>query len=46
MTSCFPEMYSTVGHRDPICRRKRLLNICTTSLRASNSNRAMLTTRW
>lgn len=45
MTSCFAERYSTVGQRDPICRRRRLLKICTTSLRASNSNRATFWTR-
>ena len=44
MTSGFPERYSTVGHREPICRRRRLLKIWTTSFLASNSNRGMFWT--
>ena len=45
ITSCLEERYSTVGHREPICRRSRLLNICTTSFRDSNSKRAIFWTR-
>lgn len=37
-------MYSTVGQRAPICLRRRLLKICTTSFLASKSKRAMWTT--
>lgn len=34
MVSSFDVRYSTVGHRLPICLRRRLLKICETSFRA------------
>lgn len=43
--SCFRSRYSTVGHREPICRLRRWLNMCMTSFRASNSNLARFLTR-
>lgn len=44
-TSCFEHKYSTVGHLEPICLRRRLLNICATSFRDSKSRRGMLMIR-